>query len=277
MQNSLGGQKSPDQFPCAGFYQNSRQMIAHILRKSHLNNPTVPFGTVPLFQRVLFGPLGPVGTEHGRTHEDALRRSSAFWATSSSLQCLDVEPPRRDAALDCQCRGAARGMPYRHGGRHGASRLKRGLFAGDAPAGQHQAVDLLRNQRTIRNVESLVLEEEPAAVVAGHGVGTDGDHVGESGAAEGVLLAEHIFPQDAARFPHPNARGRLRQVQRLAAGPLTQGLHLLPELQPRLDLGPGQGFYVQAVAGEAGSPADHAVAQADPPWASLGVDGRPPS
>lgn len=45
MQNSLGGQKSPDQFPCAGFYQNSRQMIAHILRKSHLNNPTVPFGT----------------------------------------------------------------------------------------------------------------------------------------------------------------------------------------------------------------------------------------
>jgi hypothetical protein len=43
MQNSLGGQKSPDQFPCAGFYQNSRQMIAHILRKSHLNNPTVPF------------------------------------------------------------------------------------------------------------------------------------------------------------------------------------------------------------------------------------------
>jgi len=51
MQNSLGGQKSPDQFPCAGFYQNSRQMIAHILRKSHLNNPTVPFGTVPLALR----------------------------------------------------------------------------------------------------------------------------------------------------------------------------------------------------------------------------------
>jgi len=48
MQNSLGGQKSPDQFPCAGFYQNSRQMIAHILRKSHLNNPTVPFGTGPI-------------------------------------------------------------------------------------------------------------------------------------------------------------------------------------------------------------------------------------
>lgn len=47
MQNSLGGQKSPDQFPCAGFYQNSRQMIAHILRKSHLNNPTVPFEAGP--------------------------------------------------------------------------------------------------------------------------------------------------------------------------------------------------------------------------------------
>jgi hypothetical protein len=51
MQNSLGGQKSPDQFPCAGFYQNSRQMIAHILRKSHLNNPTVPFGTGPILTK----------------------------------------------------------------------------------------------------------------------------------------------------------------------------------------------------------------------------------
>ena len=54
MQNSLGGQKSPDQFPCAGFYQNSRQMIAHILRKSHLNNPTVPFGPVPFLVRFWF-------------------------------------------------------------------------------------------------------------------------------------------------------------------------------------------------------------------------------
>ena len=73
------------------------------------------------------------------------------------------------------------------------------------------------------------------------------------------------------RFPHANSRRRLRQVQQLATGPLTQGLHLLPELQPRLDLGPGQAFRVQAVARAAGSPSHHAVASTYP---ALGVAGR---
>ena len=192
-------------------------------------------------------------------------RNSAFWLSSSFCRAFTSRLLGGDVALSGQCGGTAGGVPHGHRGGHRPGGLERPLLAGDAAARQHEALDLLRHEGTIGNVEAFVLEEEPLAVIARHRIGADRDDIREMRALDGVLLGDGAFAENSAGLANADAGGRLQEIHAIPLpGLFAKLLDLLPQLDPPLGLGPRQIFDVQPVAAEARAPLDDAVADANP-------------
>ena len=107
--------------------------------------------------------------------------------------------------------GASGGVAYGHGGGHGARGWNGGCSQEIEQPRAPKAIHRLGHQAAVGDIESLVREEIPPALVLGNGVGADGDHVGEMRSCDRVPVSDHILADNPAGLPHPDIGRGLRR------------------------------------------------------------------